>query len=568
MNYSKNQILEVEITDMSETGEGIGKVDGYTLFVKDAIIGDTVRAGLTKVKKNYSFARVVEIIKPSKDRVNPPCDSHRQCGGCQIMAMSYEAQLSFKENKVKSDLVRIGDFDKDYIDSITENIIGMENPYRYRNKAQYPIGLSKDGEIIAGFYAKRTHSIVETKDCFLGVSENKQILDAVISYMKKCGVMPYDETSGKGTVRHVLIRKGFSTGEIMVCLVINEDSLKRADVLVELLENVPGIKSICININKKNTNVILGDRCETLFGEDTITDYIGDIKFKIGPMSFFQVNPAQTRKLYEKAMEYAMSNVDLNGSGYEGDNTAIQDNILSGKNVWDLYCGIGTISLFLSKKAKRVTGVEIVEQAIENAKENAMINGVTNAEFYSGAAEDLAPVLLKNGNIPDVIVVDPPRKGCDKKLLDTILSVKPERVVYVSCDPATLARDLKLLCESEYELKKVCPVDQFPHSTHVECVVLLTQRKPDMSIEITMTEEDLALTRAEAKATYKEITDYVQNKYGLKVNNLYVAQVKREFGIIERENYNKGKEGHYIPQVTSEKRAAIIDALRFYKMIV
>ena len=262
----------------------------------------------------------------------------------------------------------------------------------------------------------------------------------------------------------------------MVCLVINEDSLKRADVLVELLENVPGIKSICININKKNTNVILGDRCETLFGEDTITDYVGDIKFKIGPMSFFQVNPAQTRKLYEKAMEYAMSNVDLNGSGYEGDNTAIQDNILSGKNVWDLYCGIGTISLFLSKKAKRVTGVEIVEQAIENAKENAMINGVTNAEFYSGAAEDLAPVLLKNGNIPDVIVVDPPRKGCDKKLLDTILSVKPERVVYVSCDPATLARDLKLLCESEYELKKVCPVDQFPHSTHVETVVLLTRQ--------------------------------------------------------------------------------------------
>ena len=354
----------------------------------------------------------------------------------------------------------------------------------------------------------------------------------------------------------------------MVCLVINADRLKQEDVLVDLLKSVPGIKSICINVNKKNTNVILGDACRTIFGEDTITDYIGDIKFKIGPMSFFQVNPAQTRKLYEKAMEYAMSNVDLNGSGYEGDNTAIQDNILSGKNVWDLYCGIGTISLFLSKKAKRVTGVEIVEQAIENAKENAMINGVTNAEFYSGAAEDLAPVLLKNGNIPDVIVVDPPRKGCDKKLLDTILSVKPERVVYVSCDPATLARDLKLLCESEYELKKVCPVDQFPHSTHVECVVLLTQRKPDMSIEITMTEEDLALTRAEAKATYKEITDYVQNKYGLKVNNLYVAQVKREFGIIERENYNKGKEGHYIPQVTSEKRAAIIDALRFYKMIV
>ena len=301
----------------------------------------------------------------------------------------------------------------------------------------------------------------------------------------------------------------------------------------------------------------------------TITDYIGDIKFKIGPMSFFQVNPAQTRKLYEKAMEYAMSNVDLNGSGYEGDNTAIQDNILSGKNVWDLYCGIGTISLFLSKKAKRVTGVEIVEQAIENAKENTMINGVTNAEFYSGAAEDLAPVLLKNGNIPDVIVVDPPRKGCDKKLLDTILSVKPERVVYVSCDPATLARDLKLLCESEYELKKVCPVDQFPHSTHVESVVLLSQQKADDYLEVEIDLDELDATSAETKATYEEIKKYVaEHNDGMKVSNLYIAQVKKKCGIELGQNFNLPKsENAKQPQCPKEKEDAIVEALKAFQMI-
>ena len=471
MTYTKNQILEVEITDMSETGEGIGKVDGYTLFIKDALIGDVVKAGLTKVKKNYAFARVVEIVKPSENRIMPPCAFHRQCGGCQIMAMSYDAQLSFKAKKVKNDLVRIGGFEASFIDEISEPIIGMDNPYRYRNKAQYPIGLSKDGEIIAGFYAGRTHSIISNTNCYLGVTENQEILEAVISYMKACNVKPYDESTGSGVVRHVLIRKGFTTGEIMVCIVINADSLKKSEVLVDSLCSIDGVKSICVNINKKNTNVILGDKCITLWGEDTITDYIGDVKFKIGPMSFFQVNPVQTKKLYGKALEYTC--VDLDDKNDE----VVDGNILSEKNVWDLYCGIGTISLFLAKKSRHVTGVEIVPPAIEDAKENARINGIENAEFYAAAAEDLAPELLRNGNVPDVIVVDPPRKGCDEKLLDTILSVKPERIVYVSCDPATLSRDLKILCETgEYELKKVCPVDMFPNSVHVESVVLITRK--------------------------------------------------------------------------------------------
>ena len=452
--YTKNQIIEVTITDMSETGEGIGKVDGYTLFVKDAIIGDTVKARLTKTKKNYSFARVEEIVVPSDKRVTPVCEYHRQCGGCQIQAMDYSAQLEFKALKVKNDLIRIGGFDEALVESISEPIIGMENPFRYRNKAQYPVGLNKDGDIIAGFYAGRTHSIIANTNCHLGVKENKEILEAVISCMKENGVKPYDEATGKGVVRHVLIRKGFTTGEIMVCVVINADSLKNSDALVDMLSKIDGIKSISININKKNTNVILGDKCVTLFGSDTITDYIGDVKFNISPLSFFQVNPVQTKKLYDKALEYA----DLSG----------------GEMVWDLYCGIGTISLFLAKKAGHVYGIEIVPQAIIDAKENAAINNISNASFYTGAAEDLAPTLNER---PDVIVVDPPRKGCDEKLLSTILSEKPEKVVYVSCDPATLSRDLKILCGSgEYELKKVCPVDQFPHTTHVETVCLLSKK--------------------------------------------------------------------------------------------
>lgn len=507
MAYVKNQILEVEITDMSENGEGIGKVDGYTLFVKDAIIGDVIRAGLTKVKKNYAFARVDEILKPSELRVTPVCEFAKQCGGCQIMAMSYEAQLKYKENKVKNDLVRIGGFDSNYIESITEPIISMENPLRYRNKAQYPIGKSKDGRVIAGFYAGRTHSIIANTNCYLGVSENKEILEKVISYMEEENIEPYDELIGKGIVRHVLIRKGFTTGEIMVCIVINADSLKSSDVLIESLTSVKGITSVSININKKNTNVILGDKCKTLWGSDTITDYIGDVKFKISPLSFFQVNPVQTKKLYEKALEYAgmpfgeaVGITDSEGEGCESESK----NALSGKNVWDLYCGIGTISLFLAKKAGHVTGVEIIPQAIEDAKENAKINGIDNTDFYVGAAEDLAEKILNgdvsleksdadkesnvenNRNVPDIIVVDPPRKGCDEKLLSTILSVRPERVVYVSCDPATLSRDLKILCENgRYNLVKVCPVDQFPNSVHVETVTLLSNsnRKTDAIIK-------------------------------------------------------------------------------------
>lgn len=455
MDYVKNQILEVEIKDMSEHGEGIGKVDGYTLFVKDAVPGDFIKAKLTKVKKNYSYARLDEIITPSPERVVPKCAFHRQCGGCQLQALSYTAQLNFKEKKVKNDMVRIGGFAEEFIDSIMESVIGMDNPFRYRNKAQFPVR-STNGRIITGFYAGRTHDVIENTDCVLGVVENEEILKAIISFMEKENISAYDEKTGKGIVRHILIRKGFTTGEIMICIVINANKIPFSERLVSILSGIKNVKSISISINKKNTNVILGDVCKTLWGSDTISDYIGDLKFNISPHSFYQVNPVQTEKLYSKALEYA---------GLTGN-----------ENVWDLYCGIGTISLFLAKKAGHVTGVEIVPEAIEDAKENALANGLNNTEFYVGAAEDIAPELLKKGNVPDVIVVDPPRKGCDAALLNTIISVMPERVVYVSCDPATLSRDVKILCETGYEMKKICPVDQFGHTVHVETVVLITRK--------------------------------------------------------------------------------------------
>ncbi|MBE6014662.1 MAG: 23S rRNA (uracil(1939)-C(5))-methyltransferase RlmD [Lachnospiraceae bacterium] len=471
---NKNDYVTVTIEDMSTTGEGIGKADGFTLFIKDAYVGDTVEAKVMKAKKTYGFAKLTKIITPSPDRVTPRCPIHKACGGCQIQALSYNKQLELKDKIIKNDLVRIGGFEEEYINSITEPIIGMEEPYHYRNKAQYPIGLDKEGNVVAGFYAGRTHSIIPGTDCAIGVPENKEILEMILAYMKTCKVAPYDEKSGKGLVRHVLIRKGFKTGEIMVCVIINGKTLPKSEILVDKLTGIPGMASISLNINEKNTNVIMGDTLKTLWGRDYIEDYIDDIKFRISPLSFFQVNPQQTEKLYNKALEYA--------------------GIQPGETVWDLYCGIGTISLFMAKKAERVYGVEIVPEAIEDARDNARINGLDNATFYVGKAEEVLPEKYeKEGIFADVIVVDPPRKGCDKDCLDTILKMQPKRVVYVSCDPATLSRDLKILAAGGYELKKVCGVDQFGHTMHVESIALLervSNRKADAKVHIDVDLED------------------------------------------------------------------------------
>ena len=545
MEFRKNDLVTLEIEDCGIDGEGIGKADGFTVFVKDAVIGDTVTAKIIKAKKNYGYGRLMEVLKPSPYRVEPKCEFARQCGGCQLQALSYDQQLVFKTNKVKGHLERIGGF----TDIPMEPIIGMDELFHYRNKAQFPVGRNKEGKIVTGFYAGRTHNIIENRDCALGVAENKEVLDRVIAHMEKYGIEPYNEATGKGLVRHVLIRYGYFTKEVMVCLILNGNKIPKEEQLVKSLCEIPGMTSITINVNKKRSNVILGEEICLLWGQEYITDRIGDISYQISPLSFYQVNPMQTQKLYAKALEYA----DLHGE----------------ETVWDLYCGIGTISLFLAQKAKFVRGVEIVPAAIENAKENAKLNGLENTEFFVGKAEEVLPrEYKKNGVYADVIVVDPPRKGCDETLLETMIEMNPERIVYVSCDSATLARDLKYLCERGYELRKVCPVDQFGMTVHVETVVLLSQQKPDDTIEIDLDLDELDATSAELKATYQEIKDYVLKEFGLKVSSLYISQVKRKCGIEVGENYNLPKsENARVPQCPKEKEDAIKAALKYYAMI-
>ena len=545
MEFRKNDLVTLEIEDCGIDGEGIGKADGFTVFVKDAVIGDTVTAKIIKAKKNYGYGRLMEVLKPSPYRVEPKCEFARQCGGCQLQALSYDQQLIFKTNKVKGHLERIGGF----TDIPMEPIIGMDELFHYRNKAQFPVGRNKEGKIVTGFYAGRTHNIIENRDCALGVAENKEVLDRVIAHMEKYGIEPYNEATGKGLVRHVLIRYGYFTKEVMVCLILNGNKLPKEELLVKSLCEIPGMTSITINVNKKHSNVILGEEIRLLWGQEYITDRIGDISYQISPLSFYQVNPMQTQKLYAKALEYA----DLHGE----------------ETVWDLYCGIGTISLFLAQKAKFVRGVEIVPAAIENAKENAKLNGLENTEFFVGKAEEVLPrEYKKNGVYADVIVVDPPRKGCDETLLETMIEMSPERIVYVSCDSATLARDLKYLCERGYELRKVCPVDQFGMTVHVETVVLLSQQKPDDTIEIDLDLDELDATSAELKATYQEIKDYVLKESGLKVSSLYISQVKRKCGIEVGENYNLPKsENARVPQCPKEKEDAIKAALKYFAMI-
>ncbi len=478
----KNDIFELEITDMGVDGEGIGHFEGMTFFVKDALIGDVIRARATKVKKNYGYARVEEIVTPSTFRVEAKCPHHRRCGGCQIQALDYQKQLEFKQQKVRGNLIRIGGFSEKEIDEKMLPVVGMETPFRYRNKAQFPVGMDKEGNVVTGFYAARTHSIIPVEDCMLGVEENAPILESIKAWMKDNCVTAYDETTGKGLLRHVLIRYGFTTKEIMVCLIINGQKLPASDKLIEVLSRIDGMTSISININTKNTNVILGDTTECIWGQAYITDYIhlrnaGDdmvgnegefsltdtaVAYRISPQSFYQVNPIQTEKLYSTALEFA----GLTGNEY----------------VWDLYCGIGTISLFLAQKAKKVYGVEIVPQAIEDAKNNAKLNNIENAEFFVGKAEEVLPEFyekLTDGDAmltPDVIVVDPPRKGCDEACLDTMLKMQPKRIVYVSCDSATLARDLRILCDGGYAIEKIRAFDQFAHTMHVESAVLLSRK--------------------------------------------------------------------------------------------
>ncbi len=473
-NMNKNEIVKVKITDLGTEGEGIGKVDGFTLFVKGGLPGDEIEAKVLKVKKSFGYAKIENIVVPSADRVETKCPVANRCGGCQIQHLSYEKQLDVKKKKVFDCLTRIGGVEPKELEECYEEIIGMEEPWHYRNKAQYPVGIDRDGNPKIGFYAYHSHNIIENDNCEIEQPLCTSILKDLRVVISRFNIRPYDEVIGRGELRHCLIRTGFSTGEVMVCLVVNakgkelnkwkSDSEVCQSLVKSLKEDTVklGFKfvSLCLNVNTKNTNVILGDKLYPIYGPVYINDMIGNVIFRISPMSFYQVNPVQTKKLYNKALEYA---------GLTGNEV-----------VWDLYCGIGTISLFLAKQAKKVYGVEIVPEAVENAKENARLNGITNAEFFCGAAEDAVPRLnrdLSNAEKCDVIVVDPPRKGCDEKLLATIIKMNPIRIIYVSCDPATLGRDVKFLREHGYSLQKACAVDQFCHSMHIETVCELSREE-------------------------------------------------------------------------------------------
>ena len=575
MEIKKNDKFTVTIEDMGEDGAGIGRVDGYIWFVKDALIGDTIEASAMKMKKNYGFARLVRVITPAEGRVEAKCPVARACGGCQLQELDYKEQLKFKEKKVYNHLKRIGGMENLFLPEeadlaagvkdavIMEPIIGMEDPWRYRNKAQYPIGRGKDGKPMAGFFAGRTHSLIPVPklDCLLGCEENQEYLAAILKFMEDFSVEPYDEAAHKGLVRHVLLRKGFASGEHMVCLVINGRKLPHEKEFVERMRAV-GADSISLSFNMEKTNVIMGVEIKNLYGPGYISDKIGNIEYRISPLSFYQVNPVQTERLYGTALEFA----DLSG----------------GETVWDLYCGIGTISSFLAQKAGKVCGVEIIPAAIEDARENAKRNGLENVEFFVGKAEEVLPEQYEKNHIKaDVIVVDPPRKGCDELCLETIVKMAPEKVVYVSCDSSTLARDVKYLGEHGYEVKRVRTVDMFGMSGHVETVVLLSHKKPDGHINVKVefgegegkVPFDNIAKRAETyklkeRVTYKMIKEYIEAKYGFKVHTAYIAEVKRDLGL---PMYNAPNAVEELKQPrkhpTVEKVEAIKDALKHFEVI-
>ena len=542
MELKKNDRINLKIDSCSADGSGIGRYNGMAIFVPAAAVGDEITAHILKVKKNYAFAKIENILVPSADRIKPECPVYLKCGGCAFSHINYEAEKKIKAEHVAECLHRIGGVFPEL-----EEIIGG-NDCRYRNKAQFPVAL-ENGEMRAGFYSPHSHRVVHCPDCLLQPPEFEGILDVFARYVRENGVSVYDETAHTGLLRHIYLRKGSASGEIMVCAVVNGNYLPAEEKLVEaLLEKESTIKSIILNTNTKKTNVILGDRCRTLWGSDYITDILCSLKFRISPLSFYQVNRDQAERLYNKAAEYA--------------------GLTGGETVLDLYCGAGTIGLSMASKAKEIIGVEIVPQAVEDAKINAAENGITNARFICGDASQAAALLREQGICPDVIILDPPRKGCGEDLLKTAAQMEPQRIVYVSCDPATLARDCAALKTLGYEAIKAAPVDMFPRTGHVETVVLLSKLNTKHHIEIDLDMDELDLTDAEKKATYQEIKDYVLEHSGLKVSTLNIAQVKQKCGIVERDCYNKPKsEDAKQPKCPPNKETAIKEALKRFGMI-
>lgn len=457
---AKNERHIVNITDIGSSGHGIGRINGFTVFVDGGVPGDVLQTLILKVKKNFAYAKLVNIISPSPDRIEAPCPAAESCGGCQLQQLSYEAQLRLKTQSVQAHMERIGGFDSLRV----LPAIASPKPFRYRNKAQFPVGSDTDGNVKIGFYARHSHRIIDVDSCLLQNSANDLIIQVFREYIAENNIKPYDENTHTGLIRHVVTRVGAKTGEVMICIVANSSRLPNEDSLCQMLREIGGVSSIILNENRDKTNVIMGAKNRILWGKPSLSDYIGEIKFDISPNSFFQVNPFQTETLYNLAL-----------------NTA---DVSPEDNVWDLYCGIGTISLFFARHVKSVTGVEIVPEAIADAKRNAEQNNIKNVEFYSGRAEEIAPLLLEKAGKPDIVIVDPPRSGCDPSLLDTLIKISPEKILYISCDSATLARDMRILCDNGYAAGDVQPVDQFCQTVHVETVVLLSHKIPQKSRQL------------------------------------------------------------------------------------
>ena len=541
----KNAIYETEVTGYTAEGVGVVRAEGVPVFVPGAAQGDLLRVRIVKPLKTYAFGRVEEILRPSPDRVPEDCPIARPCGGCVFRHISYEAEQRAKEQRVRDALTRIGGF----ADLPVRPILGAAHPDRYRNKAQFPIGLDESGCLVFGFYARHSHRIVACEDCLLQPAAFTQAMQAVRRWQAETHETVYDEGTGRGALRHLYLRKGFATGQVMVCLVANAASLRGEERLCELLrEAVPGLCSVLLNENTQRTNVVLGRKVRTLWGSPLLEDELCGLRFSLSPHSFYQVNRAQAERLYRQAAAYA----ELTG----------------GETLLDLYCGAGTIGLSMAAQAKRLIGVEIVEDAVKNARENAAKNGVTNAEFLCADAARAAETLRQRGEKPDVVILDPPRKGCGEALVQTVCTMAPRRVVYVSCDPATLARDLTFFSARGYRPQEATPADLFPRTAHVETVCLLSKLNAKQHIEINLDMDELDLTDAEKKATYQEIKDYVLEHSGLKISSLYIAQVKQKCGIIERDNYNKPKsEDAKQPQCPPDKEKAIKEALKHFGMI-
>ena len=544
---AKNQCFEMTCDAFGQDAQGVCRHEGMAVFVPGLLPGERALVRIVKPEKRYAFGRVEKLLEKSPSRAEPFCPIYKRCGGCVCQHMTYEASLAFKRQQVQDLLQRVGGLSIE-----VPPVWGMAHPFGYRNKGAYPVAQT-DGAPACGFFAPRSHDLVPLPEggCAIQGEDSAKATQAVLSWMRENSVPAYDEQTGRGLVRHIMTRSTTS-GELMVVVVVTRADIPKASRLIELLRAaVPGLCSVCLSVNSRRTNVILGADIRVLWGKAAMEDTLCGLRFSVSPLSFFQVNPRQTERLYGLALEYA---------GLTGVETVV-----------DAYCGAGTISLLLAQKAKKVIGIEIVPEAIQNANENAARNGIANAEFHVGATEELLPKLVANGLRPDVIVLDPPRKGCDPAVLQAIIAAAPKRVVYVSCGAPTLARDAKLLAEGGYAAEKVQCVDMFCWTWAVETVMALSKLSDAKHIDIKLDMSELDVTPAEdhASATYDEIKAYVKEHTGLTVSTLNIAQVKRKYGIIERECYNKPKsENTKQPQCPQDKETAIISALKFYGLVV